>query len=90
MARWMRPARSTVRTRVRVFSGILAAGLVSGLTPGGAAEGLQRRLYVANDAGHRIDVFDVDRGHALHHSITPRHDGKDLLDSRCRGIAAHP
>jgi DNA-binding beta-propeller fold protein YncE len=50
---------------------------------------VEHRLYVANDAEHRIDVFDIDRGHALHHSFTPRLNGVDLLDSRCRGIAAH-
>ena len=50
---------------------------------------LESRIYVANDADHRIDVFDVDRGHTLHHSITPRLNGRDLLDSRCRGLAAH-
>jgi hypothetical protein len=54
-----------------------------------ASNGLDSRLYVANDAQHRIDVFEVDRGHTLHHSITPRLNGRDLLDSRCRGIAAH-
>src|SRR5687768_11135243 len=54
-----------------------------------ASNRLDSRLYVANDAGHRIDVFDMDRGHTLHHSITPRLNGRDLLDSRCRGIAAH-
>jgi hypothetical protein len=39
-------------------------------------EPLEHRAYVANDAGHRIDVFDVDRGHMLHHTITPRLNGR--------------
>ena len=55
----------------------------------GRDDGLENRLYVANDAEHRIDVFDVKRDHKLLHSITPRLDGRDLLDSRCRGMAAH-
>lgn len=50
---------------------------------------MARRLYVANDAGRRIDVYDIDKGHALHHSFTPEHGGAKLLDSRCRGIAGH-
>lgn len=89
MARWRRPGRSTARTTVCMFSVILTGALLRAFTPGDAADGLERRLYVANDAGHRIDVFDVDRGHVLLHSMTPRHDGKDLLDSRCRGMAGH-
>jgi DNA-binding beta-propeller fold protein YncE len=55
----------------------------------GALTGLESRLYVASDEGRRIDVFDVGGGHALHHSITPRLNGRNLLNSRCRGMAAH-
>jgi DNA-binding beta-propeller fold protein YncE len=69
-----------------VIAGVVAWPALAG---SGASNGLESRLYVANDAEHRIDVFDVDRGHTLHHSITPRLNGRDLLDSRCRGIAAH-
>jgi DNA-binding beta-propeller fold protein YncE len=54
-----------------------------------ALPALESRVYVANDEGHRIDVFDVGGGHAPHHSITPRLNGRDLLNSRCRGLAAH-
>jgi hypothetical protein len=49
----------------------------------GALPALESRVYVANDEGHRIDVFDVGGGHAPHHSITPRLSGRDLLNSRC-------
>jgi DNA-binding beta-propeller fold protein YncE len=63
--------------------------LTSALAARVADDAVEHRLYVANDAEHRIDVFDIDRGHALHHSFTPRQNGVDLLDSRCRGIAAH-
>ena len=90
MARWMRLSGSSVRTRFWSLLLIVVASLMGGLSAGGTADGpLERRLYVANDAGHRIDIFDVDKGHVLRRSITPRHDGKDLLDSRCRGMAGH-
>lgn len=69
-----------------VIAGVIAWPALAGRA---ASNGVESRLYVANDAEHRIDVFDVDRGHTLHHSITPRLNGRDLLDSRCRGIAAH-
>jgi WD40 repeat protein len=54
-------------------------------TPGPiSTEGLDRRLYVANDAGKRIDVYDVDDNHTFLRSIQ--------LEgglSRFRGITAH-
>ena len=50
-----------------VIAGLIAWPAVAGRA---ASNGLERRIYVANDAEHRIDVFDVDRGHTLHHSIT--------------------
>ena len=89
MTRLARPVRRGIRTGLRLAAVIAASALLSTSGIDGADDGLVRRLYVANDAGHRIDVFDVDRGHALHHSFTPRHAGKDLLDSRCRGMAGH-
>ena len=67
---------------------VLTAIVVS--TPVADNQGLERRLYVANDAEHRIDVFDVVGDHKLLRSIRPRLHGRDLLDSRCRGMAAHP
>jgi hypothetical protein len=83
------PSRSTARTSLAVVL-VGAAMLVSPpQIARGSLTGLESRLYVANDEGRRIDVFDVGRGHALHHSIMPRLNGRDLLDSRCRGMAAH-
>lgn len=72
-----------------VLLAVVAAAAWPGASGQDASRGLERRVYVANDAEHRIDVFDVDRGHTLQRSITPRLNGRDLLDSRCRGIAAH-
>jgi hypothetical protein len=68
---------------------VMVATIVAWPRAAGKDDGLESRLYVANDAEHRIDVFDVTRNHKLLHSITPRLDGRDLLDSRCRGMAAH-
>ncbi len=78
-----------VRFREGLGFALVAVALTQLSAASGSTESLTRRLYVANDDKHRIDVFDVDREHTFVRSITPRRDGQDLLDSRCRGIAAH-
>lgn len=84
------PSGRTCLTVAGAIACALIVGTLASMSAAPADEGrLERRLYVANDAEHRIDVFDIDKGHALHHSFTPRLNNTDLLDSRCRGIAAH-
>lgn len=78
--------RGSVRAMLGLAVGLLGTLAVAHTT---AQEPLERRLYVANDAERRFDVYDIDKNHALHHSFTPEQDGVRLLDSRCRGIAAH-
>ena len=68
---------------------LIAAAAIAWPLAAARDDGLEKRLYVANDAGHGIDVDDVDRGHKLLRSITPQLNGRDLLDRRCRGIATH-
>ena len=90
MVRMPSPLRQAAALRCRpAAAAIVASAIAWSLAASRVPETLDHRLYVANDAGHRIDVFDVARGHILHHTIMPRLNGRDLLDSRCRGMAAH-
>lgn len=81
------PLRAFGRPALAALAAVVLATTAG--VPGAAQAPIERRLYVANDEGRRIDVYDIDNGHALHHSFTPEKDGVKLLDSRCRGIAAH-
>jgi DNA-binding beta-propeller fold protein YncE len=83
------PIRFKSTPRVWCVAVLIASTALAWPLAADRSDGLENRLYVANDAGHRIDVYDVDKSHTLLRSITPRLNGRDLLDSRCRGIAAH-
>ena len=85
------PAHGTITPRLRTWFAafLIGAGTLAWPLAAARDDGLENRLYVANDAEHRIDVYDVDSGHKLLRSIMPRRHGRDLLDSRCRGIVAH-
>ena len=84
------PIGTAMPLRRRSLVALVFAALAAPLVVAGTAQApVERRVYVANDESRRIDVFDVDQKHALHHSFTPERNGVKLLDSRCRGIAAH-